>query len=256
MHLGDGAITPQCVALTWGAAAAGLTMAGGYLWRSQARRESLSAEKLQLAAALGCAVFAAQAINVPIASTTSAHLVGSVLLAWTLGPALGAWTMAAVLAAQALLLGDGGVAALGANVINMALLPAAIVAIGKRFNSSISGAGAMAGFAVALAAGLIVVETALFRPLEDLAAWPAFAALMLGTHVWIGLLEGTLTFAVLALARQCAVRGPKPIVAWPAMMMAAAALLVAALVLPISSSLPDGYEAAAQASGISWLLGR
>src|SRR5207253_6220098 len=77
-------------------------------------------------------VFAAQSINVPIAPGTSAHLVGGVLLAWVLGPGLGVWTMAMVLAAQALLLGDGGIASLGANVLNMAILPAGIVAVRTR----------------------------------------------------------------------------------------------------------------------------
>ena len=129
MHLAGGAITPECAVLTYGAAAAGL---GACVLRSITQRTSLSSQKLQLAAALGCTVFAAQAINVPIAPGFSGHLVGGVLLAWALGPALGAWTMAIVLAAQALMLGDGGIAALGANVINMALVPAALVAMARR----------------------------------------------------------------------------------------------------------------------------
>jgi uncharacterized membrane protein len=36
----------------------------------------------------------------------------------------------------------------------------------------------------------------------------------------------------------------------------ATAVVVATLVLPISSSLPDGYEAAAERSGAAWLVGR
>jgi hypothetical protein len=36
--------------------------------------------------------------------------------------------------------------------------------------------------------------------------------------------------------------------------MGACVLLAAAMLLPVSSSLPDGYEAAAQQSGVSWLL--
>src|SRR5262245_42363432 len=103
MHLGNGAITPECVALTYTAAAAGLA-AGA----AEMRRAGLTRDKLALAAGLGCLVFAAQAVNVPILPGTSGHLVGGVLLAWVLGPGLGAWTMAVVLAAQAMLLGDGG----------------------------------------------------------------------------------------------------------------------------------------------------
>src|SRR4051794_13194047 len=113
MHLGNGAITPECAAVTFGAAAAGLAGRAAGL-----RVERPTVEKLQLAVGLGCVVFAAQAINVPVAAGISGHLVGGVLLAWALGPALGAWTIALVLAIQAIALGDGGIAALGANVLN------------------------------------------------------------------------------------------------------------------------------------------
>src|SRR6266496_1104539 len=129
MHLGNGAITPECVALTYGAAAAGLTASAVAI-----RKAGVTGDKLQLAAGLGCLVLAAQAINVPIGPGMSAHLVGGVLLAWMLGPGLGVWTMALVLTAQALLLGDGGIAALGANVLNMAILPAGIVAAAKQLS--------------------------------------------------------------------------------------------------------------------------
>src|SRR5262245_21331456 len=100
MHLGNGAITPECVALTMCGGAAGLAAAALTL-----RREA-SREKLLLAAGLGSFVFAAQALNFPVWAGISAHLVGGVLLAWTLGPGLGAWTMALVLTVQTLALGD------------------------------------------------------------------------------------------------------------------------------------------------------
>src|SRR3954453_3518782 len=106
MHLGNGAVTPECVVVTYGTAVAGLWAASAAV-----RRAGLKREKLELAAALGCFVLAAQAGNVPVASGVSGHLVGGVLLAAVVGPALGAWTMAVILAIQALLLGDGGIAA-------------------------------------------------------------------------------------------------------------------------------------------------
>jgi hypothetical protein len=109
--------------------------------------------------------------------------------------------------------------------------------------------------AVVLAAGMIVVETAAFRPAAALAGWGSFAALMLGTHAWIGILEGAVTAGLIAaLAPVGAPSGSRW--AWrPALIGVAAALSVAAFSLPISSALPDGYEAAAQASGLGWLLG-
>ncbi len=251
MHLAGGAITPECAVLTYGAAAAGL---GGCVLRSITQRASLSSQKLQLAAGLGCAVFAAQAVNVPIASGFSGHLVGGLLLAWALGPALGAWTMSIVLAVQALMLGDGGIAALGANIINMALVPAGVFALAKRVSMvNMPGLGLAAALSVVLAAVLIVGETAMFRPAGELNAWTAFAARMVGYHLWIGALEGVATAGIVRIALGAARQ--KPVVSRVAIGLAAAAV-VAAMILPLSSSLPDGYQAAAERSGAEWLLER
>jgi cobalt/nickel transport system permease protein len=252
MHLGDGAITPECAALTMGAAGIGLGAAVVSL-----RREGLSRQKLALAAGLGSLVFAAQAINVPVLPGTSAHLVGGVLLAWTLGPALGAWTMALILALQALVLGDGGLAALGANVLNMALLPAGAVALGRRMQAAeirwkYAAAGLLAAATVPLAAILIVGETALFRSAAEVAGWQDFAVRMIGTHLWIGLAEGGLTVAMLAALAWLSQSSPAT--SWKPAIVAAVAAIVLALATPFSSALPDGYEASAQAAGLHQLL--
>lgn len=254
MHLGNGAITPECAALTYGAAAAGLGLAAATL-----RTAKPTVEKLQLAAGLGCAVFAAQAINVPIAPGISGHFVGGVLLAWALGPALGAWTMALVLVAQALVLGDGDLAALGANILNMALLPAGLVAAGKRFETIKRRhlvwqfeLGAAALLAVILAAALIIGETALFRPAAELSAWSSFAARMLAYHAWIGLLEGCATIAVVTMIHMAAVG--RRWLTFPQMFGLAAVAILIGMFAPLSSSLPDGYEAAAERSGVKWLI--
>lgn len=249
MHLGNGAITPECVAITIGTAAIGLGAAA-----FAARREPMSRQKLALAAGLGALVFAAQAVNAPVLPGTSAHLVGGVLLAWVLGPGLGAWTLAIVLAVQALVLGDGGLAALGANILNMGLLPAACVAVCRRLKVSggrwsYATCAAAAAISVPLAALAIVGETALFRSATELVGWQTFAARMIGTHAWIGLAEGGLTWAAVASIAWLGQTSWKP-----AFVSAIAAATLASIALPWSSSLPDGYEAAAQASGLgAWL---
>jgi hypothetical protein len=115
--------------------------------------------------------------------------------------------------------------------------------------------GVAASAAVLLAAGLIVIETALFRPLAELTGWMDFAMLMLGIHAWIGLLEGLLTVAIASALTPLISKTDEKILMRPALIVAAAVIILVALSLPISSSLPDGYEAAAEASGMSWLLG-
>ena len=252
MHLPNGAITPECVVLTAGAAVASLGLASASLRKSKPTRD-----KLLAAAGLGCLVFAAQMINVPVAPGISGHLVGGVLLASLLGPELGACTMAIVLAMQAIALGDGGIAALGANVINMALLPAAMVAGAKRLartteQSAIVG-GLIAACAVPLAAGLIVVETALFRAAAELTGWTSFTAAMLATYGWIGVFEGVLTAGLVGAIVPLTARADGRL-AWRFAVCGAVAALVLIALLPLSSSLPDGYEAAAMTSGLAWLL--
>jgi len=249
MHLGNGAITPECAAITLGAAAIGLGAATVAM-----RREPMSRQKLALAAGLGALVFAAQAINVPVLPGTSAHLVGGVLLAWVLGPGLGAWTVAIILVVQALVLGDGDLGALGANILNMALLPAACVAVCKRLKSnegrsSYTACAAAAAVSVPLAALLIVGETALIRSGAELIGWQAFAARMIGTHVWVGLAEGGLTMAAVAAIARLGQASLKPAIA-----SSIAAVVLATFAFPWSSALPDGYETAAEASGLgAWL---
>jgi cobalt/nickel transport system permease protein len=252
MHLGNGAITPECVVLTAGAAAAGLGLSCATMWKSK-----LTQDKLLAAGGLGCFVFACQMINVPVASGISGHFVGGVLLASLLGPGLGACTMALVLAIQAVVLGDGGIVALGANLLNMALLPAVMMNVARRLTRNLEHpvivGGLVACCAVPLAAGLIGIETALFRPAAELASWSNFAAKMLVTHAWIGVFEGALTAALIAAIAPLATRPETALTRRVAVGIALAALIVAML-LPISSNLPDGYEAAAMASGLEWLL--
>lgn len=67
-------------------------------------------------------VFAAQMLNWPLPGGTSAHFVGGAFAAIVLGPSLGVLSIAIVLVVQALVFGDGGVLALGANVWNMAIV--------------------------------------------------------------------------------------------------------------------------------------
>jgi cobalt/nickel transport system permease protein len=253
MHLGNGAITPECAALAFGAAGVGLGAAAIDLRRSMT---TVTSRQLGLAALLGTFVFAAQMFNVPVLPGISAHLVGGVLLAWMLGPSLGAWTMAIVLAMQALVMGDGGLASLGANIVNMALLPAGAVFILRRVDCQRTYvAAAAAGFTVFLAALLIPLETALFRSSSELAGWSDFASRMLLSHLAAGAVEGVLTLTLLLALSPANNPTVGNRFSWQTRMLRAAFCLTVFAALVVSrSELPDGYEAAAESSGLSWLL--
>src|SRR5919201_2047401 len=72
-------------------------------------------------------VFAAQMLNFPVAGGTSGHFLGAALAAVLLGPWLACLVLAVVLSAQALVFADGGITALGANVLNMGVIGALVV---------------------------------------------------------------------------------------------------------------------------------
>ena len=59
-------------------------------------------------------------INFPIAAGTSGHLLGGATCSYCLGPRLGLICLSVVVIIQSLLFADGGLSALGVNVLNMA----------------------------------------------------------------------------------------------------------------------------------------
>jgi cobalt/nickel transport system permease protein len=74
---------------------------------------------LALAAAFA---FVIMMFNVPIPGGSTGHAVGSALIAIILGPWVAVVTVSVALLLQALLFGDGGVTAFGANCFNMAFV--------------------------------------------------------------------------------------------------------------------------------------
>ena len=67
-------------------------------------------------------IFAAQMLNFPVAGGTSGHFLGALFAALLVGPLAGFLIMALVLAVQCLVFADGGLTALGTNIVNMGLI--------------------------------------------------------------------------------------------------------------------------------------
>lgn len=247
MHLGNGAITTECAALGFAAAAAGV----GISW--WAGHRELQPAMLLRAVAWGSLVFAAQMLNLPMFGGSSVHFVGGVLLAEILGPALGVLTMSAVLLLQASLLGDGGMAALGINITNMALLPAGCLLLARRAvaNRRLALTAASAA-AIALAVLFIGGEVALGRTSAELTHWNAFAAALAINHLPLLALEAVATVALIAIWHQREKLAPRS--AWhPTAATIAGAAGLIAVAITLSSSLPDGYESAVKTSQMTWL---
>jgi cobalt/nickel transport system permease protein len=245
MHLPDGFLSPIVSCAAAGVSASSLAVAA--LRRTELRAPALRRTELRdpalSTAALGAFVFGAQAFQFPIPGGSSGHLLGAALLAACVGPARGLIAIASVLAVQAFAFGDGGVLALGANVLNVGVPGVIAGALYRRFPSRrVLGAGAFAATIVGAAA--VAVELAL----SGTAPLGAALGAMLVPHLWIGLAEGLLT-ALIAPPLRRRVESGEPVAA-PALGIAAL-LLVAAPWLACSR--PDGLQHAAQELGISSL---
>jgi cobalt/nickel transport system permease protein len=254
MHLASEAVALECAALGFAAAASGV---GYSVWQLGSSKRDVSEPAAHLAwkaASLGALVFAAQMLNIPVLSSFSVHFVGGVLLAELLGPALGVLTMSTVLLLQAVLLGDGGIAALGVNITNMALVPAGSLIVTRKVIARPSLAVLAASVvSILLAVILIGGEVAIGRSSAEIANWTFFVGAMLTNHLPLLPLEAVLTLVLVALAATEKV-GQRSTWRVPAM-AATAAVSIALIATAASSSLPDGYEWAATVARMDWLLG-
>jgi cobalt/nickel transport system permease protein len=116
MHVPDGFLNLPTSAATGVVAAVGVGLA-----LRGARRE-LNERTAPLAGLVAAFIFATQMLNFPVAAGTSGHLLGGALAAVLVGPWTATLCITVVLIAQAFLFADGGITALGTNVVLMALV--------------------------------------------------------------------------------------------------------------------------------------
>ena len=117
MHIPDNYLSPASCAVLAVAAApvVGLSITKV---KAQLKENKELAPMLGIAASLS---FLLMMFNVPIPGGTTAHAVGGVLLSILIGPYAASLALSVALFLQALLFGDGGIIALGANIFNMAI---------------------------------------------------------------------------------------------------------------------------------------
>lgn len=118
MHISDGALGPQ----TWISCFI-LTVP---LWKiGISKIKKIENSEIIPSLALGAAFsFVIMLFNIPIPFGTTGHAIGTALLSILFGPWEAFILVSIALGIQALLFGDGGITAFGANCINIALVPA------------------------------------------------------------------------------------------------------------------------------------
>jgi cobalt/nickel transport system permease protein len=139
-------------------------------------------------------------LNFPVASGTSGHLLGGALAAILVGPYTGALCIAVVLLVQGLVLADGGVTALGVNIINMSLVTVVVGWTVFRLIVRSLPYSKRTTVVAAFVAALVSVPVAslsfvLLYALGGTADVPisTVATAMVGVHVLIGIGEALIT---------------------------------------------------------------
>ena len=268
MHIPDGFVNASTSAGAAVLAAGGL---GGALRRGSA---ALKDKQIPFAGLSAAFVFALQMLNFPVAAGTSGHLLGGALAAILLGPAMGITVVSVVVIVQALLFADGGVSALGLNVLNMAIGTALVgwvtfrlvmVVAPKRGSGLLAATMVASWMSVVASAAMFVGEYALGGQ-GGVDPGTVFGA-MVGVHALIGIGEGIITAtvvgAVLAIrpalvagaafydvAERTAPPSRRSMAAFASAGLLAAVVLVV-FVAPLASTNPDGLERVAADTGFA-----
>ena len=211
MHIPDGYLSPTTSGLFY------VIMLPIWTAASNIVKKTLKAKQVPMMAIGAAFSFVIMMFNVPIPGGSTGHAIGGALLAILLGPWAATICISVALVVQALLFGDGGITAIGANCFNMAfVLPFAAYYIYKAISyrsPANSGwrpiAAGIAGYIginiAALCAGIefglqpILFHTAngqaLYCPYSLNVAVPA----MLGGHMMVfGWVEAIVTALVIA----------------------------------------------------------
>lgn len=188
MHVPDGYLDLWVAAAFWIAALVAIGVA------TRRARGELGDDRTPLLGVVAAGIFAAQMLNWPIPGGTSAHFIGGAFAGILLGPSLGILAMTAVVSIQALVFGDGGIIALGANLFPMAVVD---VVIGYAVFNALSGVHKPAAAFVAgwSAVGVSAVVLGVGLGLSSAFAYElgTVVAVMGIGHGVLGLVEGAIT---------------------------------------------------------------
>lgn len=198
MHIPDGFISTPV-------AAAGIAVAAGSVaYAVKATNKKMGEKQIPMMGVLAAFIFAAQMLNFPVAGGTSGHFVGAALAAIILGPWASVLIMSCVLMVQCLVFQDGGLLALGANILNMGVIAVFVsyftykgifaVMRGSK-TGQLVGAGIAAWISVVVSALACAAELSI----SGTSPWAITIPAMGIVHMAIGIGEGLITVAVVTL---------------------------------------------------------
>ena len=198
MHIPDGYVSlPVSVA---GAAMAATGVAVAARRAAIAVREKIST----LPAVVSAYLLVAQLLVVPV-GVGNAHLIGTGLATVLVGPAIAIVCVATVVVLQALVFADGGVTAIGLNVVDDGVVPALVAAATVRVGWPVAGRrhgrfAVVAGVAAALAAvaGGLASAGVLVLGGTDVVSRTTIVSTLGGAHLLVAVVEALLTAGIVA----------------------------------------------------------
>lgn len=199
MHMADALISTPVAVATGAAAAALIGVASRKA--SHSSREGI----VSLMGVMGAFVFAAQMINFTIPGTgSSGHIIGGILLSALLGPWCAFLTLTSVLIVQCLIFADGGLLALGCNIINMGAMSCLIAyplvykpIVNRHYTPARLITASVAASIAGLELGALCVTIETTASGITALNFGSFLGIMLAIHLAIGAIEGIATGLIL-----------------------------------------------------------
>jgi len=115
MHIPDGYLSPQTYIPLYGVSV------GFWAIAQRKLKKQLALKHVPYLAMAAAFSFLIMMFNIPIPGGTTGHAVGAAIIAILLGPWTAVMAVSVVLIIQAIVFGDGGITAIGANCFNMAV---------------------------------------------------------------------------------------------------------------------------------------
>ena len=116
MHIPDGYLGPYTYIAMW------IIMIPIWYYAGRKLNSELRSKQVPLLALAAAFSFVIMMFNVPIPGGSTGHAVGGAIIGIILGPWAGVIAISVALVLQALMFGDGGITAMAANCLNMAVI--------------------------------------------------------------------------------------------------------------------------------------
>jgi len=202
LHIPDGFLDPIWSISTYAIAVA------YYALGSRIIGTRLTSEKVSMVTVLAAAIFVAQMLNWPLPGGTSLHFLGGALAGILLGPFYGSIAMGLVVTIQCLVFHDGGITALGANLVNMAIIDVLVGYMVYRAVVRVAGEGRGGVFLAGFLGGWLGIFLAGIACGLEIGLSPQFpygVAITIPVmglwHALLGVIEGVITGSIVSYLR-------------------------------------------------------